>query len=61
LNIDVDSAEIYNEREKTQFKENVTIRANPTRKIVGNTNTNANAFNNNSNVVNSNNVNSNIN
>jgi len=33
LNIDVECNEIYNEREKTQLKENVTIRANPTRRI----------------------------
>jgi len=33
LNIDVECNEIYNEREKTQLKENVTIRANPARRI----------------------------
>jgi len=52
LNIDVDKTDIYNEREKTQLKENVTIRANPTRKITGNTN--ANALNISNNVASSN-------
>eukprot|EP00801_Mesodinium_rubrum_P000505 Mrub_00505.p1 GENE.Mrub_00505~~Mrub_00505.p1 ORF type:complete len:1043 (+),score=243.94 Mrub_00505:323-3130(+) len=38
LNIDVDCNEIYNEREKVQLKENVTIRANPSRRIGFNNN-----------------------